>query len=492
MGQEDELSKPERRARRRGRLDVPSVMTFRLFLFLSILVFAIFWFIGTVVVSRANWHGNAPAAAKASVRAIRRRLAEGQADAMQKVFPEGRLFSHSFFGFSLVNMALSEPLNSEFTKTAIEQIEKLLTVVEGMVDEEPFNMCKDMTPKGGIIFAGQSNLLRAGYLLIGGPQRAVAERFHAESQILYDAFMKSSVGSLESYPMLMWPVDNVCALESLRLHDVMYGTDYAEAPRRWTEWMSNHTDSESGMMVAQTSSWGTVFDDPRGCALSWSLALMGGFAPDFTKSQYALYRENWIIRVFGVTGVREWCPGKKGKMDCDTGLVVGGIGMAASGFGIAATKANGDSENFQKLLREAELLSLPVWNTAGEINYFFGKVLLADVLLLWSKTLQPWVGRVVTTTESKTYMSFWFWAAFSILMLICLLALCLLLVSLRETYTEYRKKSVRLSGINKGFLIIQGVLFVLWVVWPSFTWAFAAIGLAIAAIIENTFFRSKV
>lgn len=492
MGQKDELSKPEKKAGRRGRLDVPSVMVFRLFLFLSILVFAIFWFIGTVVVSRANWHGSAPAAAKSSVRAISRRLAEGEAQTMQKIFPEGRLFSHSFFGFSLVNMAVSEPLNAEFAKTAIEEIEKLLAVVEGMVDEEPFNICKDMIPKGGIIFAGQSNLLRAGYLLIGGPQKAVAERFHAESKILYDAFMKSSVGSLESYPQLMWPVDNVCALESLRLHDAMYGTDYTEAPRRWTEWMSNHLDSESGMMVAQTSSWGTVFDDPRGCALSWSLALMGGFAPDFAKSQYALYRENWIVRVCGVTGVREWWPGQEGKTDCDTGLVVGGIGMAASGFGIAATKANGDVENFQKLLREAELLSFPTWNTAGEINYFFGGVLLADVLLLWSKTLQPWVGGAAIATESKTYMGLGFWAAFSIMMLVCLLILCLLLASLRKTYTEYKKKSVRLSGINKGFLIFQSMLFVLWLAWPSFTWAFAAIGTGVAAIIENMFFKLKV
>ena len=301
--------------------------------------------------------------------------------------------------------------------------------------------------------------------------------------------MKSSVGSLESYPMLMWPVDNVCALESLRLHDVMYGTDYAEAPRRWVRWMSSHTDSESGMMVAQTSSWGTVFDDPRGCALSWSLALMGGFAPDFTKSQYALYRKNWIVRVWGVTGVREWWPGKEGKMDCDTGLVVGGIGMAASGFGIAATKANGDAENFQKLVREAELLSLPMWNTAGEINYFFGKVLLADVLLLWGKTLRPWDGRAGATTASKTHTGFGFWAAFSVLMLICLLVLCLLLRSLRRAYIEYKKRSVGLSGINKGFLILQGLIIVLWLAWPSLTWAFAAISMAVAAIIENSFFK---
>ncbi|MHC4744688.1 MAG: linalool dehydratase/isomerase domain-containing protein, partial [Planctomycetota bacterium] len=380
MKKDNESSKPQSKPRRRKRLDTPSVMAFRSFLFFSILAFAVSWCIGTVVVSRANWHGPAPDAAKASVRAIQRRLARGEADTMQKIFPEGRLFSHSFFGFSLVNMALNEPPNSAFTRMAVEEVENLLAAVESMVDQPPFDICKDMTPKGGIIIAGQANLLRAGYLLIGGGRTNIAERFHAESQIIYDAFMKCAVGSLESYPQLVWPVDNICALESLRLHDVMYGTDYAEAPKRWVKWMASHLDSESGMMVAQSSAWGGVFDDPRGCALSWSLAWMGGFGPEFAESQYALYRKNWITSVCGITGVREWWPGKEGNMDCDTGLVVGGIGMAASGFGIAATKANGDTENFHKLVRQAELLSLPAWSPGGEINYFFSKVLLADVL----------------------------------------------------------------------------------------------------------------
>jgi hypothetical protein len=271
----------------------------------------------------------------------------------------------------------------------------------------------------------------------------------------------------------------------------MYGTDYAEAPKRWTEWMASHLDPESGMMVAQTSTWGMIFDGPRGCALSWSLAFMGGFAPDFTKSQYALYRKNWITSVFGITGMREWSPGKEWKMDSDTGLVIGGIGMAASGFGIAATKANGDIENFHKLVREAEILSFPTWNTAGEINCFFGKVLLADVLLLWGKTLRPWDAKTIKATESKPCINFGFWAAFSMLMLLCLMILCLLLLSLRRTYSEYKKRSLKLSGLNKGFLAFQALVLVLWVVWPSFTWIFAILGMAAAEIIENTFFGLK-
>jgi len=491
MGRNDKLSNLRRKARRRVRLAVPSVMLFRLFLFLSISVFVVSWVIGTVLVSRAKWYEGVPRAAKRSVRAIRRRLARGEGDAMQKIFPEGRLFSHSFYGFSLVNMVLTEPEDSGFRKTAIEGIEKLLAVVEGMVDEGPFDKCKDIVPKGGIIFAGHANLLRAGYLLIGGKEGDIAERFHENSQILYDAFMASTVGSLESYPWLIWPVDNICALESLRLHDVLFGTDYIKAGKKWVGWMSSHTDRDSGMMVAQISASGDVFDGPRGCALSWSLALMSGFAPEFALSQYSVYRKSWIIRVGGVTGVREWWPGQEGKMDCDTGPIIGGIGAAASGFGIAAAKAHGDIENFQKLVREAELLSIPAWNTAGEINYFFGQVLLADVLMLWAKTLRVWDRPAAVETEPKECTSFGFWAVFSVLMLICVLILCLLLMSVRKMYAEFKRRSARLSGVNIGFLVSQGLIFILWLIWPVFSWAYAVIGMGAAAIVENTFFGLK-
>ncbi|MHC4741645.1 MAG: hypothetical protein ACYS8Z_07030, partial [Planctomycetota bacterium] len=162
-----------------------------------------------------------------------------------------------------------------------------------------------------------------------------------------------------------------------------------------------------------------------------------------------------------------------------------------SGFGIAATKANGDIENFNKLLRQAELLSLPAWSPGGEINYLFSKVLLADVLLLWGKTLRPWDDQPTTTTDSKPCMSFGFWAGFSILALLCLLILFSLLISLRRTYTGYKKRSLKLDGLNKAFLTFQALLFVLWVVWPGFTWIFAVIGIALAAIIENTLFPLK-
>jgi len=476
---------------RHARLAVPSVIIFRLFLFVSILVFAILWFTGVILVSGPKWYGPISLEGRAQVRAIQRRLSSGEDKAMGKIFPEGQLFSRSFYGFCLVNMVLSEPEDSQFKTMAIEEIEKLLPKIDALVGEVPFEKCEDITPKGGIILAGHANLLRAGYIFIGGKDQEILGSFHKKSQILYDEFMKSSVSSLESYPGFIWPVDNICALESLRLHDVLFGTDYIKAGEQWVEWMSSNTDSDSGMMVAQISASGEVYDGPRGCALSWSLALMPGFAPDFASSQYALFRKNWFIQVGGITGIREWWPGQEGKMDCDTGPIIGGIGAAASGFGIAAAKVHGDAENFLKLLRSAELFGFPTWNVRREKNYFLGRVLLADILLLWGKTIRVWDRPLEIKTEPKASMQFGFWVIFSILTLICMFILYLLLTSLKKIYLEFKKSSKKLSKINIGFLVFQSSVVILWLMWSDFSWLYTTVLMGAAAIVENTFFHSK-
>ena len=465
----------------------PSMIMFHLFIFVSTLGFVIPWMLGLALVSSSKWYGSIPFEAKCQLRGIQRRLSRGEAKIMGKIFPEGRLFSYSFYGYCLVNMALSEPEDSQFRKMAIREMEKLLPVVEGLLEEEPFNECEMLTPKGGIILAGHGNLLRAGYLLIGGNDEEILESFHKNSFILYGEFMRRQVGSVESYPGLIWPVDNICALESLRLHDVLFRTDYIEAGKRWVEWMSSNTDRESGMMVAQISAAGDVWDGPRGCALSWSMALLPGFAPDFASSQYDLYRSAWFIRVGPITGIREWRPGKEGEMNCDTGPIIGGIGAAASGLGIAAAKVHGDIEALEELLRGAELFGFPIWNIRGEKNYFFGKAVLLDVLVLWGKTLRVWDHPVKIKAGRKEHVRFGFWVVFSVLTVICISVLYLLFNSVKRKYLRFKRSSRKLSTTNVSFLTFQGVVLAVWLIFPCFLWTYALIFIGISAIIEKRF-----
>ena len=411
---------------------------------------------------------------------------------MNRLFPEGRLFSYSFYGFSLVNMAVSDAEDSDFREHARRELERIIYVVEDMADAPRFQSARRLVPKGGIIPAGQANLLRAGYALLGGSRADIIDSFHDMSALLYDEFMKSRVVSLETCPSMIWPVDNACALESLRLHDVLYGTKYAKACSRWAEWMASHVDAESGMMVAQVSNDGVVLDGPRGCALSWSLALMPGFAPELARSQYERYRSAWFIHVLGITGIREWSPGKRGQIDADTGPVLFDIGAAASGIGIAAAKANGDTPNLTRMLRGMELLSLPVWTPHGK-HYFLGRVLLADELALWGKTICVWDGPTTGNPDrfppGPAAWPFWlvYAAVFAVSALVLFLnarATARVLKAVCQNPSRWRRRHIAVLAFHSAAIIV-------WLIFlPCYSWFLVVLLAGTGDILERRFFTS--
>jgi hypothetical protein len=372
---------------------------------------------------------------------------------------------------------LARPNDTEFRALAVSDLERLLSIAESLADELPFDgWSSDKALKGGVIAAGHANLLRAGYAVLGGARPEILDTFHARSAALAALFLRSPTGSLESYPGLIWPVDNCCALESLRLHDSLFGTDYAEACRGWERWMANHLDSDTGMMVAQISEAGVVLQGPRGCALSWSLAFMPTFAPELARSQYGHYRDEWFRQVFGATGAREWPPGYEGFVDADTGPILLDVGAGASGFGLAAARANGDWENLRGMIRGMECLGFPAWTWRGEKRYFGGHLLLGEVLALWGKTLRPWDvadgADAMPGPWPKPERSS-FWLTLLIVSLIAALPSALAFVSLRNAWGSARGDREILAKrrtLVRLVLAVHGVTLLAWIVVPGLGW----------------------
>jgi len=476
----------EKSDRKRSPPATPGAALVRAFVAFSLAWFMIPWLAGMLVTSGARWYGRVPLEARAQLRSIRKRLARGEADDMNWFFPEGRVFSYGFYGFSLVNMATATPGDAEFRANAIAELERVIPIVAAEVDAPRFLESKDLVPRGGIIPTGQANLLRAGYVLLGGKDAVIAREFHDTSAFLYAEFMKTRTGSLPTYPLMTWPVDNCCALESLRLHDVLHGTKYSAACRKWAGWMSANLDAESGMMVAQITERGNVLDGPRGCAISWSLALMPGFAPDLARSQYERYRSTWFIHVLGMTGAREWVPGREGERDVDTGPVVFGIGSAASGIGIAAAKANGDEANLTAMLRGMELASVPTWSPEGK-RYFMGRLLLADELALWGKTIRVWDrppeedGPAVLPAPPLG----WFWLVWMILLAACGAILFLTARSAARAFRRARGNPDRWRRPFRIVFKVELIAILAWIFVPWLPWIYAVFVSGLADTVEH-------
>src|SRR4051794_40610794 len=73
---------------------------------------------------------------------------------------------------------------------------------------------------------------------------------------------------------------------------------------------------------------------PRGCATSWSIFYMAQFAPERAAELYRRHVRALGRSVLGFGGFREWPADRSHGMDADSGPIVFGVGMAATGIGL--------------------------------------------------------------------------------------------------------------------------------------------------------------
>ena len=76
---------------------------------------------------------------------------------------------------------------------------------------------------------------------------------------------------------------------------------------------------------------------------------MGGFAPTRAKEQWKLYKKNMLKKIFGRIGFREYLTDYEGSWTPDSGPVVAGIGVAATGLGLNAASTVAHRRTFNKL-----------------------------------------------------------------------------------------------------------------------------------------------
>jgi hypothetical protein len=330
--------------------------------------------------------GHVGASERLAIRWIERSLGDGGVGSASAAFPEGELFTWEFWGLSLQNVAETtrEP---EDVARAVHEARALLPRIDALVSHAPFAVMARRAPRGGVCwFAGQ-NLVRAR-LIAMAPDATPAEiaRFHADSEALARAFERSPTGVLEAHPGMTWPVDSLFGYRSLQIHDGLYGTRYAASFARWKATVRAGADRRTGLMPSFVHLDGRPRDVPRGCALSWSLAVLPDLDPAFAAEQWSAYRGSFGRCAGGLCLFREYPPGVDRAMDGDTGLIVAGLGMSASAFALAAARAQGDTQTAEALRRTGELFGLPAASWWGK-RYLGGAVALVDIFALWTRTV---------------------------------------------------------------------------------------------------------
>lgn len=186
--------------------------------------------------------------------------------------------------------------------------------------------------------------------------------------------------TLKSYPNLLyrWPADQSAVLYSLYLYDQNYDTTISKQPiELWINYMKHQgTDPETGLHVSELTGTYPNAEQPRGCALSWTLRYMADFAPEEAKVLWEQYKQHFRQNYGVVVGFREWKKGYHSFSDVDSGPIILDNGVAATAFAIGASKELGDQKTYDALLR-----TVAVGNASSNV---FGIYVLAESLLAQS------------------------------------------------------------------------------------------------------------
>ena len=171
---------------------------------------------------------------------------------------------------------------------------------------------------------------------------------------------RARIGLLESYPGEVFPIDNAAAFGSIGLYDRATGAHHeALISKLLQTFDAKYTDPKTGLLIQLVDpQTGAPRDKPRasGTALG---AYFISFAdePRAKKLDAALARNTDEVLGFGVA--REYGRKGYGSGDVDSGPVIFGYGVTATGFSLATSRISGDRERFRKLYATTHLFGIP-------------------------------------------------------------------------------------------------------------------------------------
>ncbi len=178
---------------------------------------------------------------------------------------------------------------------------------------------------------------------------ALARRLAAAPHALFD-----------TYPGEAYPADMAMVAGSIALHDCATGAPERPFFAAWTEAYARWIDPASNLAhqsgIAPT---GKPAGPPRA-----SHTGLAAFALSFVDE--ALSRRLWDglrrshTSLLGFGAVQEYASGHEGGGDIDSGPVVLGVSVSATGFSLSSAKLHGDQEVFTSLYRTADLFGVPV------------------------------------------------------------------------------------------------------------------------------------
>ncbi len=221
------------------------------------------------------------------------------------------------------------------------------------------------------------------------PDSEYADVHDAVAEALHDWLVDCEIGLLLTYPGEVYPVDNTAVLATLALHERATGAQHAEVVAATVERMrARWVDPSTGLLIqAVDYRTGEPLDAPRGSGTALGSQFVSFADPAFARELAEAVREELAGDLLGFGLVREYPRGHGGRGDIDSGPVLLGWGVSATGFSVASARLLGDDDWGRRNMRTAQLFGAPV-READSVTFATGGP-LGNALMLAMLTTAP-------------------------------------------------------------------------------------------------------
>lgn len=288
------------------------------------------------------------------------------------------LYARAFTAYAITNDVLDGTVRAEAAGPAVDAL------VEGALHPrvaQHFGLpLVEVTP-GQRMSTSVAHLGHVALMLTG---KSLWAPLTTRQQALLDGVLATLAASVTSsrnhllptYGRRAWPADNEVAYAALALRGHPAAALMRDALDRLEEAGLPPSELKPGTLRGK--------DVPRGCALSWTVGLRALHQPQQARVLYGKYREAFFTGVGPVVGFREWPRGVDRPADVDSGPIILGIGVAASGLGLGAARAVGETGDLERLSRSARIAGL------GLIEDRRGSQWLMRAMAAWAGNARTW------------------------------------------------------------------------------------------------------
>lgn len=218
--------------------------------------------------------------------------------------------------------------------------------------------------------------------------KSIADRHDALIAAYERRLLASATGLIDTYPGEAYPTDVAAVAAAIAVHGRVTGVSHHRVLAHWAERVKRvQIDAASGLVIQRMgASSGKPHDAPRGSGTGLA-AYFAGFADRRTAQLLAdgLFKHESTF--FGFGAIREYASGHHGRGDVDSGPVIFGVSVSATGFALAPARAFGKEDSFERIYRTTHLFGMP-FSSAGRTRFTTGGP-IGNALLLAFLTSGP-------------------------------------------------------------------------------------------------------